>query len=194
MDPATLAGLGAPLLTEAVKSLVGLATDALRRWRERRIARAAEAETAPAAEFTSEVVPASVDIPDILAGDPEPIEYHLDRVEQLEEELRDLRRELADHADGIEDVDPADAHLVETADALRRALESVTGQRLTFKGEHRPPSGPVVDASVEVEVVRGHVAAVRARSVKAGKVRATARAGTVDKDGELVGGDFEQIG
>lgn len=202
MDPASLATLGAPLLHEAIKTLVGLAGDALRSWRERRKAQAAptdsegEAATAPAGEAVTvpASVPATVDVPDILEGTPAPIEYHLDRVGRLEAEIKDLRRALSDHAEGIEPVDPGDAGLVEAADALRRALEAVTGQRITFRGEDRPASGPIVDSSVDVDEVLGYVAGVRARVVAAGMVTSSVRARTVGPGGQVVGVDVDRIG
>lgn len=73
MDPASLATLGAPLLHEAIKALVGLAGDALRSWRERRKAQAAPADP----EGEAATVPATVEVPDILEGTPAPIEHHL---------------------------------------------------------------------------------------------------------------------
>jgi hypothetical protein len=200
MDPATIATLGAPLLQEAIKSVVSLAGDALRRWRERRETRSAGPRGAAGEEALSgapgmpEVVPAAIEMPDILEGKLERIEYHLDRVERLEDDLKDLRRRLADHADGVEPVDPENADVVEATEALRRVLEAVIGQRITFKGEDRPPSGPIVEGTVDVEEVQGDVAAVRARLISSGRVKGEARATKVEAGGKLTGVEVDRIG
>jgi hypothetical protein len=99
-----------------------------------------------------------------------------------------LAGRLGNYANGLQDVDPADTETLEAADALRRLLEVIYGQRITFKGEERPPSGPLVIGRAEVEKVIGDVAGVRARVVRGrveGEIKArevTGRASGVEAD------------
>lgn len=80
------------------------------------------------------------------------------------------------------------------ADALRHALEIVTGQRLTFEGENRAASDPILDAAVDVQQVRGYVAGIRARQMTTGTAHSAVRGGEVEKGGEFIGIDIDQIG
>jgi hypothetical protein len=83
-----------------------------------------------------------------------------------------LRSALANYADGIANVDASDSKLVAIADALRQQLETVYGQRITFKGEQREPSGaPLVVGTAEVKRVSGLAAGVIAVAVTEGEVR-----------------------
>src|SRR3954454_22228507 len=76
------------------------------------------------------------------------------RVRALEDQIRALRDDL-----GGRDAATAGNELLWRADALRAVLESVYGTRLVFAGEDRP--APEVFSNVEVEEVRGYVAAIR---------------------------------
>jgi len=119
---------------------------------------------------------------------------HFDAVERVEEQLRELRKDLSDYADGIELVDVKDQNLLKRIDALRQILEAVYQQRITFKGEQRPPSGPVVEGRIDVEEVAGYTAAVRARQIFGGTVRAEANARRVEPGGQVIGVDTDSIG
>jgi hypothetical protein len=108
--------------------------------------------------------------------------------------LRGLRKELSDYVTGVELIDPADTALLQQIDALRQALEAIFQQRLTFKGEQRPASGPLVGSRIDVEAVAGYVAAVRAKTIQSGQVRAEVKAKTVQAGGQVVGVDVSSIG
>jgi hypothetical protein len=112
----------------------------------------------------------------------------------VENELREIRRLLADYADGIEVPKPGDHLVAEQADALRRLLEAVYGQRITFKGEQRPPSGPLVIGEIDVKQVAGDAAAVRAKVISSGEVRGSAKAERVEEGGKLTGVETDHIG
>jgi len=188
-EPLTLAAVGAVVLTEGIKFLYGQATKILDRWRDRRDA-AAKGQT-PA---QTEAAPLPADAPRIFEGQLTPLVIHFDAVEKAEEQLRALRKELSDYADGYATVDPNDERVVAATDAVRRLLEAIYQQRITFKGESRPTSGPVVEGEVKVDEVLGYVAAVRARVIASGHVSAHAEATKVGSEGTLIGVDVDTIG
>jgi hypothetical protein len=187
MEPFSLAALGAFTLTEGVKFLYGQAGEILKRRRERKKA-AEEGSPVPVAE--------AVEIQDqaILEGELAPPMIDFEAVEHLEEDLKVLSQRLGNYAGGIEEVDPADQELLRTIDALRRALEAIYQQRITFKGEDRPPSGPLVEGRVDVGEVAGYAAAVRAEVIESGRVTGTLTAKEVKPGAEAVAVDIKRIG
>jgi hypothetical protein len=191
VEPITLAAVTTPVLQEGIKCLVGLAGDALRRWRERREARRAAGALDAEAPIQTTTDPGV--LPDVFEGKVGPLQIHFDKVEKLDEAIRDLRRELADYADGIEPVDAGNKNLLEVTDALRQGVEAIYQQRFTFKGENRPPSGPVVEGDIDVKDVLGRVTAVRARLISGGHVRGTVRADRVDAGAEAIGVEADTI-
>jgi len=183
-DPFTLTGVGVVALTEGIKFLYGQAGEALKRWRERK-----------AAGKNADVEPVEVELPsDAFAGQLEQPQLHLDAVERLEQELRDLRAAVADYAQGIDEVDPGSEELLQTADALRLAMEAVYGQRITFAGEPRPPSGPFVAGEANVDEVLGYVAGLRARRIIGGSVTGRVTAKRVGPGGQAIGLEVDTIG
>jgi hypothetical protein len=182
-DPLTWGVLGALVATEGIKFLYGQATEVLKRWRDRKAGRDAGAE-AP--------IPVPADPP--LEGTIEPPTVDFDAVERLEDDIKALRSVLGDYADGLADPEPGDQDLAAAADGLRRALEVVYGQRITFRGEQRAPSGPTVIGRAEADIVAGEVTGIRARLVRSGRVEATAVAKEVRPGGKLTGGEFDTIG
>jgi hypothetical protein len=171
--------LGTVALTEGVKFLYGQAGEVLRRWRERKAGRADGDEPVPLDSS-------------LLAGELEPARVDYQTVERLEGELRQLAGRLGNYANGLEEIEPKDTEALEAADALRRALEVVYRQRITFRGEDRPPSGPVVIGRAEVDRVIGDVAGVRARVVRGGRVEGEVEADEVT--GRASGVDVDTIG
>jgi len=111
----------------------------------------------------------------------------------LHEDMTELAGVLASYASGIKEPDPSDSDMVEAADALRRALEAVYGQRITFKGETREASGPIVVGRVDVDKVAGDVAAVRARLIRSGRVEGHVTAKEIT-GGEVRGVDVDTVG
>jgi hypothetical protein len=174
-DPLSLAVLGAVGLTEGIKFLYGQAGEVLARWRDRGAGRAQGEE------------PMAIESP-LLEGQLAPARVNHETIERLEGELTGLAGRLGNYANGLQTVDPGDVEMLEAADALRRALEVIYGQRITFRGEDRPPSGPLVIGRAEVDRVIGDVAGVRARVVRGhveGELKArevTGRASGVDAD------------
>lgn len=130
-----------------------------------------------------------------MEGRLEPLSPDPKALESLTSDLRELRRLLADYADEVEPADPADRILLKRVDALRLVLEAIYGQRITFRGEQRPASGPVVQGAIDVRSVSGYAAAVRAEAVRgSAEVRGKACADEVQAGGEIVGVDIDRIG
>lgn len=182
-DPLSWGVLGALVAAEGVKFLYGQATEVLKRRRECKAGREAEAE-AP--------VPVPADAP--LEGTLEPLRVDFDALEGFHDEIKTLRSVLADYADGLVDPEPGDQELAVAANGLRQALEVVYGQRITFRGEDREPSGPVVISRVEADTVAGDLAGLRARLVSSGRVDATAVVKQVLPGGKVTGAEFDSIG
>jgi hypothetical protein len=129
-------------------------------------------------------------LPSAFQESPSGVAVDDDLLAPLAETIREQRKELADYADGIEPVNPGDLALRAKVDALRRLMEGIYGQPLTFQGEQRPDGG--VHALVSVDRVLGDVAAIRARLVE-GSVTAEARVGTVESGGRLTGIEADTV-
>jgi len=184
VDPLSGAVISAVALTEGIKFLYGQAGELIKRRRERW----AVAQNEATLEAVLDPPPG------LLAGEVRrsgPDDAQLDRVEP---ELRALRRALGDYAEDLCDVDSDDGLLREQVDALRRLLEIVYGQRITFAGEEREPSGPFVAGTVSVDEVLGDVAAVRVKTINTGRVVGDAWARTVGPGGRLTGVETDRIG
>jgi hypothetical protein len=186
--PLTLAGLGSIALSEGVKFLYSQAGELLKRWRDRHD-KAAQSTTPPA-----QTEPADVTLPAVFQGQLEKPTIHHDALEKAEEPLRALRKDLSDYADDIEPIDPKNPALLEHIDALRRLLEAVYQQPLTFVGEDRAPADLAVGGKIDVGTVVGYAAAVRARTIKSGNIHGEARADRVEQGGQLIGVDVDTIG
>jgi hypothetical protein len=182
-DPFSAAAVGGVALAEGIKFLYGQAGEVLKRWRERRDA------GGPTAGRATLHPPAG-----LLEGTVEPVEPRDEYADRLAEELRQARQLLADYADGIEIPQPGNHLLLEQVSALRQLLEAVYGQRITFKGEQRPPSGPLVIGHIDVDEVIGDAAAVRARVINRGEIRASAKSRVVEAGGKLTGIEIDEIG
>jgi hypothetical protein len=182
-DPFSAAALGAVAVTQGIKFLYKQAGEVLKRWRERRDSGGASTEQATLRPPQG-----------LLEGTVEPVGPRDEQADALEKELGETRRSLADYADGIEVPKPGDHLVVEQADALRRLLEAVYGQRITFKGEDRPPSGPLVTGEIDAKQVAGDAAAVRAKVISGGETHGTAKADRVEKGGKLTGVEADHIG
>ncbi len=199
-DPLTLAAVGAVALTEGIKFLYGQAGEALKRWQERKKANATATESSAAAEPTATTTepavaePVQVELPsNVFDGQLKDPRLHLEAVERLEQDLRDLRAAVADYAQGIDDVDPNDEQLLQKVDALRQAMEAVYGQRIAFKGEPGPPSGAEIVGEAKVGEVLGYVAGLRAKRIVSGSVRGRVEADKVGPEGEAVGLEVDTI-
>jgi hypothetical protein len=181
-DPLTIGVVGAAALTEGIGFLYGQAGEALKRWRERK-----------AAKEAVKVEPVDVELPAVFQGYLDEPRLDLEAVERLEPDLRDLRAAVAEYAQGIDELDPRDRELLETVDALRRAMEAVYRQRLVFKGEPTSPEDVQAVGEAKVEEVLGYVAGLRARRI-IGSARGRVEVGKVGPGGQAVGLEADTIG
>lgn len=182
-DPLSAAALGAIAITQGIKFLYEQAGEVLKRWRERR-----DPGTVTAGS-------AALRTPEgLLAGTVDPVEPRDDVTQSLRHELSEARKALADYADGIEVPQPGDQHVVAQADALRRLLEAAYGQRITFRGEDRPLSGPLVTGEIDVRQVLGDAAAVRAKKITSGNVRGVVHSERVEEGARLTGVEADDVG
>jgi hypothetical protein len=188
LEPITLSALSAAALTEGIKFLYEQAGEVLKRWRERKDAAHGGTLQPSSAE------PVEVRLPSVFAGQLSAPQIHFEAVERLETQLRGVRHDLSDYIEGIERVDMSNENLLRRIDALRQLLEAIYQQRLTFQGEHRPASGPVVKGSINVGTVAGYAVAVRAKDIKSGEVIAEAESERVEPGGQLTALDVETIG
>lgn len=186
-DPLALTAVGTLVLTEGIKFLYTQAGDVLKRWRERRDAKQKD-------EQLNEAVPVDVKLPDAFEGQLDETKIHFDAVERLAEDVSALRKEVSDYAEGIELIDVQDVNLLANVDALRQVLEAIYQQRITFKGEQRQASGPVVEGQIEVKQVSGYVAAIRAQRIVGGRVTAEAKGEEVHRGGQFISIDVGTIG
>jgi hypothetical protein len=150
VDPLSLAGLAGVALTEGIKFLYTQAGEALKRW------------------WARDEQPIAVEQPGVVEGRLEPLVIDVDAAPRLEGDIQQLWSALAPYAQGMRPVDPSNAELVEVTDGLRRALEVLFGQRITFVGEDREPSGTVVRGTAESETVYGTLAGVIAANIRGG--------------------------
>ena len=182
-DPFSAAAVGGVLFTESIKFLYQQAGEVLKRWRERRDSGGAVTE------------PATLRPPEgLLKGMVEPVVPRDDQADLLEQELREARRALADYAEGIDVPRAGDDLVAAQAGALRQLLEAVYGQRITFKGEDRPPSGPLVIGEIDVGQVAGDAAAVRVKVISSGGVHGIAKADRVEEGARFTGVEVDHTG
>jgi len=188
VEPITLASVGSVALTKGIKFLYAQSGEVLKRWRERR--ETVESGTS-SLDDTARI---DAKLPNVFEGQLSEPEIHFDVVKRLGQELQETRRSLSDYADDIEKVDNNDQELLAKTDALRRLLEAILQERITLKGEQRPPSGPVVEGHIDVEEVAGYAAAVRAGRIAGGHVEAVSKQERIESGGQVSGIDLDEIG
>jgi hypothetical protein len=182
-DPLSLAAVGTLALTEGVKFLYTQAGELLKRWRDRNDGTTPEPEAAVEIELPREA----------FTGQLRPFRPDSQTLSALVDPMRELRAALAEYAQGVDLLDPADKRVLSQIDALRQAVEAVCGQRLTFVGEAAEPSGVPVQGSVRAEEVLGYVAGVRAQRITGG-ASGSVDVGRVGTGGTVVGLDAGEIG
>lgn len=187
-DAITLAAVGSIALSEGIKFLYNQAGELLKHWRGQRDA------VKNAATQSEKIQPADVKLPPVFEGQLVAPKIHLDALDQVGDNLREIRKELSDFAEGIEQVDAENEALLTRTDALRQMLEAVYQQRITFKGEQRPSSGPLIEGHIDVKQVAGYAAAVRAKKIVGGTVKGDAKSERVESGGQLIGVDIDEAG
>jgi hypothetical protein len=177
----SLAGLTAAAFAEGIKFLYDQAGEALKRRHAKHDASAAE--------------PIAVERPDIIEGKLAPLVVDRAEAERRAADLERLWSTLALYVQGVRPVDPADTDLIAAAGGLRSALEDVFHQRITFAGEDREPSGPIVRGTAKAETVRGEQVGVRAKRITGdARVEGEATATSVEEGGVQAGLKADTIG
>lgn len=179
-DPITLAVVGSLALTEGVKFLYAQASKIL----ERRTARKDAADKPEAEGKKTEAV--NVQLPEVFKGQLSAPQIDFDEVERLHKPMLELRSRLANYGDGMLTPDPANEDLIRDVDELRQILESIYGQRITFKDEKREESGTKVTTKFTVGSVRGKVTVTQIEDLEGGTVETTADIGDIEQTGEVV--------
>ena len=178
MDPFSLAAIGGLALSQGITFLYNQAGEILKRRRERKAA---------------EAVP--VEAPEVLEGELQPVSVDLEAADELANELKLLRAQLGEYAQGTEEVDPSDESVVRATEALREAVESIIGQRITFKGEEREPSGrAVVTGTVRAREIRAKASGVDVDSIGEAEVRGDVEADVIGEGADVAGVRARSIG
>jgi hypothetical protein len=185
VDPLTL-GAGVAL-TEGIKFLYNQAGAILTRRAERK---QAEKAGAPAPEN-----PIAVETPEVVEGRLAPVTVDPKAADEHADQLKALRNVLEDYAQGWSDPSEAGDEVLRQTAALRDAIEDVIGQRITFRGERREPSGtPVVTGRLKAEQIRGRAAGVDVGEMETGKVEGTVEAGEIGEGADVAGARVQNIG
>ncbi|MFG2955875.1 hypothetical protein ACGF5O_19400 [Streptomyces sp. NPDC048291] len=110
--------------------------------------------------------------------------------------LRQLRTDLFPFVDDEGSVRPGDVELLQRVDQLRRVLEAVYGQRITFVTEEgeRPASGTVVDTSIDIAQINAEVVGVSVGRVDGGRFSTRIRGQNVGPGGRVVGFRADSVG
>lgn len=177
-DPLTLTVLGAAA-TEGIKFLYGQASAVIAAWRERR---QSEGAGAPEASLRVPIMET-----DVLDGVPQESVIDATVVAHEERSIVKLLGVLAPYAQGLADVEPTDEELGEQAGRLRALLEAAYGQRLTFRGERREPTGARVTVSQVLGDVEGRVTGARGDVGAGGDLAVTQQAKDVKGGAEVTG-------
>jgi len=109
--------------------------------------------------------------------------------------LDELRLLLADYANDVTPVSADDVALLGHVALLRSLLECLYGQRITFRGERRDPTGTRVDVEQILGAVHGHVVAADVGTVGRGVGLNVRQNATEVTDGaEIIGIRIDRIG
>lgn len=179
-DPFTLAALGAVAVTEGIKFVYGQAAELLKRRRERKATGVVPTEPIP------------IEHAEVLDAPLKPAQPDYEILESMQERVTALAVELSKYRDGLVEPPPA---AMETVDELRKALEAIYGQRITFKGEQgREATGTTISGEVRAKLVKGQAIAVDIDKVGGGAhVTGKVDVDSVDSDGTVIGVRAEDV-
>ena len=147
-DPLSLAALGGVAATEGIKFLYGQVAEVIKEWRGRRDDRPQALEVPIGETGVLDAAPVSTPVNAAVLA-----QHHAAMVE--------LWARLAPYAQGLQDVDVGDEALARTAGELRALLEAAYGQRFTFRGEDREPTGTQANVAQVLGTVSGLAAGVQ---------------------------------
>jgi hypothetical protein len=158
--------LGAIALTDGIKFLYAQAGEILKRRRER----------------TAAPIPA----PGLLEGELAPLQLDPAAVDDRAAELRRLRQRLTEIVEDIEPAEETDTEVVEATLALRRTIEEIVGQRITFRGEQREPTGTTITGTVRARTLDGR-AGVDFAGTPAGDIRGEVITDSAGENADIAG-------
>ncbi len=173
-DPLSLAVLGGAAATEGIKFLYGQAAEVIRAWRARREDRDEPLEVPIVATSVLDAQPAGTMVdPAVLV--------------RAHNRMLELWQQLAPYAQGLEDAGDTDVGLARAASELRALLEAAYGQRFTFRGERREPTGTRVAVEQVLGTVAGLAAGVEGDIGPAATVVVRQDADEVTAEGKVIG-------
>lgn len=179
-DPVTFSALGGLAASGGINFLYGQAAELLKAWRERR-SRIAAGEAAP----VQLVVPIMAN--QVLDGTPAEPVVDATVLDRENASLVRLLGALAPYAQGLADLDPDDAELAEQAGRVRAVLEAAYGQRFTFRGEQRDPTGTRVSVTQVLGEVGGTVLGIEADIAPGASAEVHQQATTIEPGGSVTG-------
>jgi hypothetical protein len=126
------------------------------------------------------------EVPDVVAGELElPLHSNEQEVQKRLSELRAYALALAQYRQNPSLVTSDDSLLLQTLGDLRLALEEIYGQRFTFAGEFRQPSGPYSEQ--HHGRVAGEAIGMEATERISGSASTKITTDTVEAGGKVVG-------
>jgi hypothetical protein len=149
-DPVTWTVLGSWAAAEGIKFLYGQANELIKAWRERH--RQREAGQLLTAELSVPVIAT-----DALDGAPADPVVDAELLDKEKPALSQLVGDLTLYVQDGQNVDIDDADLANYSGQLRAILEALYGQRFTFQGEDRDPTGTKVSVTQAFGSVKGAV-------------------------------------
>jgi len=132
----------------------------------------------------------AIETPPVLTGQLKPLIPRPEAVEEHLSEIQELVGKLFIYDRSPERLDGQDDTLREDLARARVLLEQIYGQRFTFAGEKRPPTGVYVEQ--KLDTVSGRAVGVRGGKVRQAQVRQEAR--EVRKGSSIVGVDADEVG
>jgi hypothetical protein len=108
-------------------------------------------------------------------------------LEREHRNLVELTGRLSPYAQDQVDIEPADTEFAEHVERLRTMLERVYGQRFTFRGEQREPTGSRVIVRQKLGTVEGAVVGAHADVGAGGELLVDQDAASVKSGGGLTG-------
>ncbi|GAA3812079.1 hypothetical protein GCM10022206_58270 [Streptomyces chiangmaiensis] len=179
MDPVSLAILGASL-PSALTFLFDRANKVL----DERATRRRSADGDEAIQPTPDVVQA----PGLLQGELAPLTADPGAVEERQAELAGIVGLLSPYARNPDLIDENDPELPTLVGRLRGLLEEVYGQRITFVGEDREPSGGAVRVNQVIDEHSGNLTGIGRISKETSKaVEVDQRIGRTQSGSEVTG-------
>jgi hypothetical protein len=170
----TLAAVGFEAIKEGIKFLYDQAGELIKWWREKK-------------DPEKQTVPNKPNFLDVPSGAFEPAKKpnHVDEAAlgELEGELIDFRKELANYADGTLKIDTKNEALLKRVAGLRTIVEALIEAPLTFRNERRVASSdPNIEAVAKAKVVKGILAGiVVGDDVLGGYLKSTTESETVEQ-------------